>query len=67
MDVVKKSDFIFFKNEILEDLKRFENKLNNKILLNSNTILEQGKKNKEEISNVKNKIFEIINSSSNNK
>ena len=44
MDVVKKSDFIFFKNEILEDLKRFENKLNNKILLNSNTILEQGKK-----------------------
>ena len=66
MDVVKKSDFIFFKNEILEDLKRFENKLNNKILLNSNTILEQGKKNKEEISNVKNKIFEMMNSSSNN-
>lgn len=57
---VKKSDFIFFQNEILEDMKKLENKINNIIISNSNNLLEKVNLNKNNIEATNKKIFEII-------
>ena len=57
---VKKSDFIFFKNEVLEDIKRLENRINNKLIVNSDTLMEKINLNKNNISENNRKIFEML-------
>ena len=54
---VKKSDFIFFQNEILEDMKKLENKINNIIISNSNNLLEKVNLNKNNIEATNKKII----------
>ena len=57
---VKKTDLIFFKNEVLEDIKKFENRINNKMALNFKSLLEKINLNKDNISNNNKKIFEML-------
>ena len=57
---IKKSDFIFFKNEVLEDIKRLENRINNKLIVNSDTLMEKINLNKNNISENNRKIFEML-------
>ena len=59
---VKISDLAFFKNEMLEDLKKLEKRLNEKMNSNINLFLENINTNKEIISDQNSKIFEIMNS-----
>ena len=57
---IKKSDFIFFKNEVLEDIKKLENRINNKIIVNSDILVEKINLNKNNISDNNKKIFEMM-------
>ena len=58
---VKISDLAYFKNEILEDLKKLEKRLNEKMNSNINLFLENINTNKEIISEQNSKIFEVMN------
>ena len=57
---VKKSDFTFFQNEILQDMKKLENKVNNTLISKSNNVLEKVNLNKDNIEEINKKVFEII-------
>ena len=62
---VKKTDLTFFKNEVLEDIRKLEHRLNNKINLELNKYNSQVNKNRDSISDNNKKIFEILKSLSN--
>lgn len=55
-----KTDLTFFKNEVLEDIKKIENHLNNKMMVYLNKFLEKINKNKDDIENQNKKIFELM-------
>ena len=57
---VKKTDLTFFKNEVLEDIKKIENHLNDKMMVYLNKFLEKINKNKDDIENQNKKIFELL-------
>ena len=57
---VKISDLTFFKNEILDDLKKLEKRLNDKILSQINIFLANINSNKDQITKQNNKIVEIM-------
>ena len=57
---VTKTDLTFFKNEVLEDIKKIENHLNNKMMVYLNKFLEKINKNKDDIENQNKKIFELM-------
>ena len=57
---VKISDLTFFKNEILDDLKKLEKRLNDKILSQTNIFNANINSNKDVITRQNNKIFEIM-------
>ena len=54
---VKKSDFTFFQNEILQDMKKLENKVNNTLISKSNKVLEKVNLNKDNIEEINKKLF----------
>ena len=57
---VKKNDFLFFQNEVLQDLKILENRINEKITSLSNRIRQETNNNDEKITTQNNKIMEIL-------
>ena len=68
MEEVTRNDFIFFKNEVLKDMKSIENKMNDKISSSSSGIKNSISKLEEKLENLKKRLDEIIkNPDSNNK
>ena len=57
---VKISDLTFFKNEILDDLKKLEKRLNDKMISQTNIFIANINSNKDVITRQNNKIFEIM-------
>ena len=49
MTEVKKTDFLYFQNEILTDLKQLETKLTSKIEENTNKFFQQIKNSEEKM------------------
>ena len=57
---VKKNDFLFFQNELLQDLSNLEKRMNEKFVSISNRILQQSTYNEENITSQNNKIMKIF-------
>ena len=57
---IKKSDLLYFKNEVLEDIKKLENRINNNIESKFNICNEQINSNQDNISINNKKLFEMM-------